>query len=205
MKLMIAVPTTDYVHVDFMESLAGLIQKLDKDGTEYELKITGGTLVYIARGRLAQYAVNEGFTHVLWLDSDMTFGPDIAEDLLFCGKDMVCGAFVMRRPNFSPCVYSEVKRTGTLKKVTDFNRTEPFPVKGCGFAAVMTKTELLKKVYSKFGTYFRPMPHLAEDLAFCWRVNQVGGGIWCDPTVKPGHIAHMKVYAGDDLFGGMFK
>ena len=205
MKLMIAVPTTDYVHVDFMESLAGLIQKLDKDGTEYELKITGGTLVYIARGRLAQYAVNEGFTHVLWLDSDMTFGPDIAEDLLFCGKDMVCGAFVMRRPNFSPCVYSRVPLTGNLKQVKRFEGTEPFRVAGCGFAAVMTKTELLQKVFRKYKTYFRPMKHLAEDLAFCWRVNQVGGEIWCDPTVKPGHIAHMKVYAGDDLFGGMFK
>ena len=201
MKLMIAVPTTDYVHVDFMESLAGLIQKLDKDGTEYELKITGGTLVYIARGRLAQYAVNEGFTHVLWLDSDMTFGPDIAEDLLFCGKDMVCGAFVSRRPPYGPCVYTDISDPANMKKVENFG-TEPFRVDGCGFATVLTSVSLLDAVQSNFGTCFRPTEQYGEDLAFCDRVKQLGMEIWCEPTVRPGHIAHVPVYAGEHLFGG---
>ena len=203
MRLMVAVPTTDYVNAAFMKCLVGLTKKLAEDGTGFDVQIVGGTLVYIARNRLAQHAVSEGFTHVLWLDSDMTFEKDIVDDLLFCGGDMVCGAFVMRRPQFGPCVYSSIRRTGTLKKVREFGK-EPFRVAGSGFAAVLTKTELLKKVYDRFGTYFRPMPHLAEDLAFCWRANQVGAEIWCEPTVRPGHIAQIPVYAGEDLFGGMF-
>ena len=204
MKLLVAVPTTDFVHVEFMKCLVDLSIKLQKDGVDFQVKPLGGTLVYVARARLAHYAMNEGFTHVLWLDSDMTFGPDIVDDLLFCGKDMVCGAFVMRRPQWGPCVYTSINEDGSLEKVREFG-TEPFRVAGCGFATVLTKVDLLKAVYNVFGTTFKPMDHLAEDLAFCWRVNEIGGEIWCEPTVRPGHIAHIPVYAGDDLFGGMFQ
>ena len=202
MKLMVAVPTTDYVHAEFMKCLVGLIQKLDRDGVDVEPRIVGGTLVYIARGRLAQEAINDGFTHVLWLDSDMTFGPDIVDDLLFCGKDMVCGAFIMRRPQFGPCVYEDIN-SFPMKKVREF-KTEPFRVNGCGFATVLTTVELLKAVYEKYGTWFRPTEKHSEDLAFCERVNGIGREIWCEPTVRPGHIAHIPVYAGDDMFGGLF-
>ena len=203
MKLMVAVPTTDYVHAEFMTCLVGLIQKLTKDGVEVVPRIVSGTLVYVARNRLAQEAINNNFTHILWLDSDMTFGPDIVDDLLFCGKDMVCGAFVMRRPQYGPCVYNEMHGGGDLKKVREFG-TEPFRVAGCGFATVLTTVDLLKAVYEKYGTWFRPTEDYSEDLAFCDRVNGIGREIWCEPTVRPGHIAHIPVYAGEDLFGGLF-
>ena len=204
MKLMIAVPTTDYNHAEFTRCLGKLCIELAQNGTDVDLEVQTGTLVYIARNRLARKAIDRGFTHVLWLDSDMTFGPNIVDDLLFCGKDMVCGAFVMRRPQWGPCVYTSIKEDGNLEKVREFG-TEPFRVAGCGFATVLTKVDLLKAVYNVFGTTFKPMDHLAEDLAFCWRVNEIGGEIWCEPTVRPGHIAHIPVYAGDDLFGGMFQ
>ena len=203
MKLLVAVPTTDFVHVEFMKCLVELSNKLVKDGVDLEVKIMGGTLVYIARARLAHYAINEGFTHVLWLDSDMTFSPNVLDDLLFCGKDMVCGAFVMRRPQWGPCVYTSIKEDGNLEKVREFG-TEPFRVAGCGFAVVLTKVDLLKAVYEKYGTWFRPTEKFSEDLAFCERVNGIGSEIWCDPTVRPGHIAHIPVYAGEDMFGGLF-
>ena len=204
MKLMVAVPTTDYVHADFMKCLVKLSMHLAKCGVDVDVHIVGGTLVYIARNRLAGRAISLGYTHVLWLDSDMTFDENILDDLLFCGKDMVCGAFVMRRPQWGPCVYTSIKEDGSLEKVREFG-TEPFRVAGCGFAVVLTKVDLLKAVYDHVGTTFKPMEALAEDIAFCWRVNEIGGEIWCEPTVRPGHIAHIPVYAGDDLFGGMFQ
>ena len=98
MKLMIAVPTTDSVHVDFMKSLVKLTEELSRRKIAYSVEIAAGTLVYIARNRLACKAVNENFTHVLWLDSDMVFNEQIVDDLMEVGKDMVCGAFVSRRP-----------------------------------------------------------------------------------------------------------
>ena len=196
-----AVPTTDYVHAEFMKCLVGLTKKLASDGVDFEEQIIGGTLIYWARNRIAHRAIEGGFTHVLWLDSDMTFKPDIVDDLLWCGKDMVCGAFVSRRQPYGPCVYTSIEDPANMTKVEDFG-TEPFRVDGCGFATVLTSVSLLKAVMDRFDTCFMPTEQYGEDMAFCDRVKQIGGEIWCEPTVRPGHIAHVPVYAGEHLFGG---
>lgn len=200
MKLMIAVPTTDYVHAEFMRCLVELNAKLIKDGVDVETHIIGGTLVYIARNKLVHRAILNDFSHVLWLDSDMTFGPNILDDLMFCEKDMVCGAFVSRRPPYGPCVYSSIEKDA-VTKVESFG-LEPFKVAGCGFATVLTSVDLLREVHAKFNTCFTPTKDYGEDLAFCTRVAETGYEIWCEPTVRPGHIAHVPVYAGEYLFGG---
>ena len=201
MKLMVAVPTTDYVHAEFVRCLGQMCIELAENGTEVDLQVQSGTLVYIARNRLARRAIDRGYTHVLWLDSDMSFSPNIVDDLLFCGKDMVCGAFVSRRPPYGPCVYTDISDPGKMKQVEHFG-TEPFRVDGCGFATVLTTVELLDAVRSCFGTCFHPTEDYGEDMAFCSRVKQLGREIWCEPTVRPGHIAHVPVYAGEHLFGG---
>lgn len=198
MKLMIAVPTTDYLHCDFVKCLLDLQAHLLKNGIYANVRVVGGTLVYIARNRLACAAINEEFTHVLWLDSDMTFNHDILDDLLFCEKEMVCGAFVSRRPPYGPCAFTNLK-LGQIEKVKEYG-THPFRVAGCGFACVLTDVNLLRDVQMKYGTCFLPIDGYGEDLAFCVRVNEIGREIWCEPTVRPGHIAHVPVYAGEQFF-----
>ena len=195
-RLMIAVPTHDYIHADFMVSLLKLVEELKRQGVAYKVEPVVGTLVYIARNRLACKAVNEKYTHVLWLDSDMVFNEHIAEDLMDSGKEMVCGAFVSRRPPYGPCVYSSIKQND-IRKVENFGMA-PFRVDGCGFACVLTTTELLQAVMQKYGTCFQPTDYYGEDLAFCWRVKGIGREIWCEPTVRPGHIAHVPMYAGEN-------
>ena len=199
MRLLIAVPTTDYVHADFVKSLTKLTAELGRKRINYDVEILTGTLVYFARNKLANKAINEKYTHVLWLDSDMVFNEHVVDDLLFCGKEMVCGAFVSRKPKYSACVYKSITE-GRVERVREFG-TEPFRVAGCGFACVLTTAELLQAVTQKFGNCFNPTDFYGEDLAFCWRVGQIGREIWCEPTVRPGHIAHIPVYAGEDLFG----
>lgn len=198
-RLLIAIPTTDYMHADFVKSLAKLQQELGRRGIAYDVDIHSGTLVYIARNRLANKAINEKYTHVLWIDSDMVFNEKVFEDLMDAGQDMVCGAFVSRRPPYGPCIYSSIERN-KIEKVKEFG-IEPFRVAGCGFALVLTSVELLQAVTQHYGTCFQPTDYYGEDLAFCWRVGQIGRGIWCEPTVRPGHIAHVPVYAGQANLG----
>ena len=195
-RLLIAVPTTDYVHADFVKSLAKLQSELGRRHVAYDVEIQSGTLVYFARNRLANKAINENYTHVLWLDSDMVFSEQIVEDLMDVGKDMVCGAFVSRRPPYSPCIYTSIEKYN-IEKVKDFG-LRPFRVDGCGFATVLTSVELLQAVTQKYGTCFQPTDYYGEDLAFCWRVKQLGREIWCEPTVRVGHIAHVPIWPGEE-------
>lgn len=198
-RLLIAVPCMDYMHAGFVKSLLNLETHLHREGIRHETEILPGTLVYMARNNLACRAINEEFTHLLFLDSDMIFDEYIAETLLFSGKDFMCGAFRSRRPPYGPCVYRKLK---PLEKVDGFDGLQPFRIAGCGMACTMISTEILKEVQQKFGTCFMPEKYegvsYGEDLAFCWRVNSIGREMWCDPAARVGHIAHIPVWPGEE-------
>ena len=71
---------------------------------------------------------------------------------------------------------------------------EPFQVEGCGMACTIISTEVLRKVQTRFGNCFTPVEEFGEDLAFCWRAKKMGTEIWCEPTARVGHLAHVPVY-----------
>lgn len=196
-RLLIAVPCMDYIHADFVKSLMKLTEHLQREGINHTVEILPGTLVYIARDRLACKAINEEFTHILFIDSDMVFDENIVETLQFCGKEFVCGAFVARRTPYGKCVYKQLK---PLEQVEEWG-VAPFRVKGCGMACTMIATEILKDVQTKYGTCFNPEIYggikYGEDLAFCWRANETGAEIWCEPTARCGHIAHVPIWPGE--------
>ena len=195
-NLLIAVPTTDYLHAGFVKSLMDLSFRLHRDGVAHEIALEAGTLVYLARNRLANKAINEGFDRVLWLDSDMVFQPDIVDTLEFCEKPFVCGAFQSRRPPYSSCVFKDI-RLKSLERVKEYG-LRPFKVDGCGFACVLMKTEVLEAVARAYGKCFTPTPEYGEDLAFCVRAKEQGYEIWCDPTARIGHIAHIPIWPGEE-------
>ena len=197
-KLMIGVPCTDYMHADFVKSLVNLNTRLIREGISCKVEIMAGTLVYFARNKLACRAINEGFTHLLFIDSDMVFDESTVEALRFSGKDFVCGAFQSRRPPYGSCVFTSLK---PLTKVREYG-AEPFRVEGCGMAMTMINTEILKRVQEKYGNCFDPETldgvSYGEDLAFCWRAKQIGAEIWCEPTARVGHIAHVPIWPGEE-------
>ena len=193
-RLLIAVPSTGLMAADFVKSLVKLTEHLQREGIAHHVEIMAGTLVYLARNSLACKAINENFTHLLFLDSDMVFHESIVEDLLFCGKDFVCGAFQSRRPPYSSCVFTSLK---PVERVKEYGM-EPFQVAGCGMACTIISTEVLKQVQCKYGACFQPTPDFGEDLAFCWRAKQVGAEIWCEPTARVGHIAQVPIWPGEE-------
>lgn len=198
MKLMIAVPSTDFMHVEFVRSLTGLLMHLRDEGVDFKLEIESGTLVYLARDRLACRAINNGFTHVLWLDSDMVFGPDLLEDLRFCGAPFVTGIAVSRRKPFSSCLFKDLS-LDHLERFGDVDTLprEPFEVAGCGLACALTEMEMLKAVQLRCKTCFTPENGYGEDTAFCVRARELGFHIFADPGVRVGHIGHITVYPDD--------
>ena len=195
-RLLIAVPCTDYMHADFVKSLVNMTSHLQREGIAHEVVLHVGTLVYLGRDSLCCKAMNDGFTHILFIDSDMVFHETAVEDLAFCGKDFVCGAFQSRRPPYGSCIFTSLKPAERVEK--DGYGTKPFRVAGCGMAFTMISSEILRNVKNKFGTCFTPTKEFGEDLAFCWRANETGAEIWCEPTARIGHIAHVPVYPGEE-------
>lgn len=195
MKLLIGVPTLDYVDAEFVKCLSKLLMYLKDQGIDFDLMIESGTLVYIARDRIAHKAINERYTHVLWLDSDMIFQENILERLLLSGEDFVTGIYHARRKNYASVIFKEIGK----KSVERFDTYpgEMFQIAGCGFGCVLTSVHLLSNVFLLFNTCFTPLPSLGEDIAFCKRATDLGFKLWCEPSVVCGHMGKIAIYPED--------
>lgn len=191
MKLLIAIPTHDYMHMDFVKSLMALTERLKDDDIDFKVHMHGGTLVYHARDALAEKAINEDFTDVLWLDADMVFNDDLLDDLMFSGKPFVSGIAHGRRAPHQSCLFTEIYPS--VQRFTEYPGNT-FKVAGCGFGCVLIKTEILKAVKDRHGTCFFPTRELGEDLAFCQRATEGGWEIYAEPAARLGHIGHIAIY-----------
>lgn len=200
-RTLIAVPCMEMVHADFTRSLVEL------DTVENtSVAIMKNSLIYDARNSICLNAIRHGFDRVLWIDSDMIVPKDamriLTEDM-DKGLDFVTGVYHMKTVPPKPVLYSDIwyrvteneatAGAATVKSITD----GLFEIAGSGFGCVMTSAMLLKKLVDKYGAPFTPMMGLGEDLAFCWRVRQIGEKMYCDGRVSCGHIGS-KVFDGCD-------
>ena len=112
------------------------------------------------------------------------------------GKDFVTSIFHARRPAHQSCIFKSLVPPERYKY--DEYPSAPFLIKGCGMAATLVNTDILKAVKAKFGNCFTPDYYLGEDLAFCHRVNELGLEIWCEPLIRVGHIGHIPIYPEDE-------
>ncbi len=196
MKLLIALPVYNSIEPEFDICLRKLENNLRDNDIDYTVDIKTGTLVYAARDKLAVKAKQEQYTHVLWLDSDMIFNEEVVDDLLFCGKSFVTGIYHGRRPPHVSCIFKG------LHPVERFcygsYPAETFKIAGCGFGCVLMETGVLRAVWDKYTTCFLPTAELGEDLAFCDRVASCGIEMYCEPSVRLGHIGRVPIYPEDE-------
>ena len=153
MKTLICIPCMDMVHTEFMKSLLGMRRVGD---TKYTISCS--SLIYDARNNMARRAVREGFDRVLWLDSDMSFEPDLMERLsarLDEGLEYVSGLYFTRKAPVRPVLYKECgyyEKDGEVSPVAiwydDYPRESLFKVEATGFGGVMMTTALIEKVAS---------------------------------------------------------
>lgn len=198
MKILIAVPCMDHVPTPFCQSLA-LIQKIG----DCTLMMQSGSLVYASRDTLATLAVTKEFDYVLWLDSDMVFKPDtlirMMDTLQKNDLDILTGLCFRRVPPYTPTLFDKLEMDGGNCIHTEFDEIpeELFEVGGCGFAAVLMKTDVFLDVSAKFGAMFTPIGSNGEDASFCMRARECGYKIYCDPKIVIGHVGNIVV---DDVF-----
>lgn len=198
MKTLICVPCMDMVHTSFMRSLLSL-----RPVGDVRFGITRSTLIYDARNLLADQAVKEGYDFTLWLDSDMTFEPDIMERLFARmeeGHDLVSGLYFTRRTPFRPVLFDQCRvfekdgvQGSTLVWYDNYAEDSVFKIEACGFGGVMVRVDLLKRIKDAFGTPFSPLFALGEDLSFAIRANALGADMVCDSSIKLGHVAQIVV------------
>lgn len=195
MKTLIAVPCMDQVAAPFAQNLAAM----EKKG-EVFVSFLIGSLIYESRNTLAKQAIATKADYTMWLDSDMTFAPDTMTRLqqhMEEGKDIVTGLYFRRRPPFTPVLFKTLERidedSAKHENYDDYPDNSLFEIGGCGFGCVMTRTSVLEDVFLNYHKCFDPVCSIGEDLAFCLRARELGYKIYCDSTIKCGHVGQLVV------------
>ena len=194
MKTLIAVPTMDMCQSRFAQSLA----TLDKVG-DCQVSFIMNSLIYDARNKFCQQAIEGEFDYIFWLDSDMVFPSYVLQQFMQHDKDIVAGLYFRRAYPFTPVAFSELRRENGILRMKDLEEwpNDLFEVDGVGFGCVLMKTDCLFDIAGKEGgVWFTPTPDAGEDAAFCLRAKEYGYEIWVDPTVKLGHVGQTVITEG---------
>lgn len=195
MKVLIAIPCMDTLDTMFVHSLLDLHKPC-----ETQISFSSSSLVYDSRNKLALEAVETNADYVMWLDSDMVFKPDILERMLKSieGKDFVTGLAFARRMPFTPCIYKKIRmgfgNEFESEQYLDYPTDSLFEIDACGFACCLVRTSVFADlIESGDARIFSPMNPFGEDISACIRMKKKGYKLWCDSSIKIGHVARTVV------------
>ena len=99
-RLAICIPARDQMHTATTYDLWNLAQHLGARNIQSKLFVSPGTLIANQRHELVLSAKDWGATHVMFIDSDITFVPECVTVLIDHGERVVGAAYSKRVPPF---------------------------------------------------------------------------------------------------------
>lgn len=189
MKILIAVPSGNLIQAHFVECLFGLFGNPPKDtqlfyGNKISSRITEN------RNGLVALAKELNCTHMLFVDSDMTFPADALTILLSHDKDIVGATACHRQGDEGKPIGVPVDMSRPFSLASQ--RLIPMQVMGLPFTLIkMHVFDKLKKPY--FAEPFDENGELVpEDNYFYISAARAGFEIWCDSLVSM-HMGHIGI------------
>lgn len=155
-----------------------------------------GSLIYDSRDTIAEFAVNNGYDYVLFVDSDMVFDKTDIEKLVRHDADIVSGLYVTRNGENMNVAYNKIITRRRFpfrapKLFADNGVTGYAEIAACGFGFCLIKTDVIKRMAKRYKSLFEPFKGVGEDIAFCIRAKRCGYKIMIDRDVRLGHVGEM--------------
>jgi len=164
---------------------------------ELDVLTEGSCYVHWNREEIVEKALSRDYSHLWFVDTDVTFPPDTLDRLLAHNVDIVGGYYPGRvQQEASSTLKLIPKNGGEIKPLVP-----PLPdklfhsVNGEELITIPTGCMLIRlSVLEKMKPpYFRCERPVGEDVFFCAWLWQAGVKIFCDPTIKMGHLGE-KIY-----------
>lgn len=149
----------------------------------------GGTMLVAKRNTLVQVFLGTHCDALLFLDSDMTPAPDVAQRLLSHGKGIVGAMYFGREPG-APYPHAGLDLPdGRQQPINPGQGLQVVDWVGTG--ALLIRREVLAPMTPPWFTL--PADGAGsgrgEDLAFCRRARAAGHQVWCDTDYVVGHLS----------------
>ncbi|QDT07033.1 hypothetical protein K227x_54580 [Rubripirellula lacrimiformis] len=176
-------------------------------------RVRGYSAIDRARNEIASHALRDDFEETMWIDSDVTFDPEVIDNMRSLGEPILAGIYPQK--GFQKIACRVLPETRSIQFGQNGGLMEVRYV-AAGFLLVhrsvykTVQTQLALPLCNEiFGggvaPYFQPMVidhggsplYLAEDFAFCERARQCGYNIMVDTRIRLGHVGSYE-YSWED-------
>lgn len=149
-----------------------------------------------ARNLIIEQALQHQCSHVLFIDDDIAFEPNLLTKLLSHDKDIVTGFMTMRNYPHRPLVFSERRDDGScahfFPKDGQYGLQE---IVNCGLGCVLIKTDVFRKMERPWVTLGElTKDDWCDDIAFFNRAQKAGFKMYVDLDCLVGHMASLTVF-----------
>lgn len=184
-KICIGIPCNRAIRPKTVLSLLEMVAF--SDYSYYFVIATEGYTISENRNYIATHAINNGCTHLLFIDDDMVFPPDTLERLLNHQKEIVGVVYHSRKFPPEPTVVLE---NGSVLKSENIPK-EPMKCQHVGTGIMLIDLNVFKKIdrpWFTTETHETGWTLVGEDAFFCTQARNKGIEVWCDPTLDIKHI-----------------
>lgn len=174
-------PNNAFVHWEFVKSLMAL--------PKYEFFSASGPSLPFNRNEVMQYARQKN-DDLLFIDSDIVFTPEDVDKIEkhLKDKDIITGVYL--NDNRNPWIF---KRMGDDYRLT-LLQEGTYQIDACGAGFLGISKKVIQAIDRPFTNLQEGRAIHYEDIAFCHRANRAGFKIWCDSSIRVGHIRTNALY-----------
>lgn len=203
-RLAVCVPCRDSVNSVFSHNLHSLLQYNWQKGIETKVFYNMSTLLQSQRENLVKAAKSWSATHILWLDSDMSFPFYTAYKLLDHGQPIVAANYVRRQQPYKTVAYTQLWDWDSALTHTQHDPLvkELIEVEGVGMGCMLTDISVFDQQSSPWFEVkwdIETQDYLGEDFNFCITARKYGYQIKIDDVLSR-QLHHLGEFAfGHDI------
>ena len=191
MKVLVGLSTGEYIrraeflpHFLFMDKPNGTIMATVHGQSPAE-----------SRNLIAQQAIDNKCTHVLFVDDDIILQKDTLVKLMRHNKDVVTALYLLRSFPHYPALFDEAFESGANKFTFLDSQSGLIKSSNCGLGCVLISTDVFKKMeepWVRLGEIKKD--GWCDDVGFFNRCREAGFEIWCDLDAAVGHMTGLTLW-----------
>jgi hypothetical protein len=206
-KIFVGTPCFEYkVNANYVKSLL----EFSQNNIDFEPFFLHDSLITRARNELITqfYENQKNFTHLLWLDADVSISANGLQELLNENVNIIASPVPIK--NLTPGEHQSVR--GTYEEVRPYVYKAEAAATGCLLMSKKSVTDLVKssnyyfnddyserKIYNVFETNIRDQQLMSEDWNICYKLKELGYEIYVNSSFPVSHFGFHNYSRGPML------
>jgi GT2 family glycosyltransferase len=148
------------------------------------------------RNLIREYFLNNNYSHLFFLDTDIVLHDEIIQNLLQCESDVASGVYLCNQEiegkmYILPTIYKPGRNDdfAEIVKIKDIIPEKIFDIAICGLGCCLIKRKVLEKISFR---QINDSDEGGEDVAFCLDARKAGFSLKVNTAVKCEHIVKLN-------------